>query len=102
MLKLNPNPTFWSKQKARIPGGEACDFEVEFRHMRREDLQTFMESAATRDELAVIADIVAGWRGLDVDFTPENLKSLLSNYPGLGSLLLSEYTSEMMRARVGN
>lgn len=102
MLKLQPKPTFWSKQRARVPGGEVCDFEVEYVHMTREGIRDFLDSAAGRDEMAVIADIVVGWRGLDADFSPENLRQLLSNYPGLSSLLLTEYAGEMMRAREGN
>jgi len=102
MLKLDPKPTFWSKQRVRVPGGEVCDFEVEFVHMTRDGIRAFLESAGSRDELAVIAEIVVGWRGLDADFSAENLKRLLSNYPGLSALLLTEYAGEMMRAREGN
>lgn len=102
MLKLNPNPTFWVKLKARLPGGEEVEFEIEFRHKGKEALQSFLESGKARKESEMMAEVVAGWRGLDADFSAENLKTLLDNYPGLGSLMLGEYTIELMKARSGN
>lgn len=102
MLKLKPNPTFWVKLKTRVPGGEEVEFEIEFRHKGREAVKSFLESSTDRNEAEVMAEVIAGWRGLDVDFSADHLKTLLDNYPGLGSLLLAEYIGELTKARAGN
>lgn len=102
MLKLNPNPTFWVKTKVRAPGGAEAEFEVEYRHKGKEALQHYLESLKGRDEFVALSEITAGWRGLDVDFSADNLKTLLDNYPGLANVMLGDYTVELMKARAGN
>ncbi len=101
-FKLNPNPTFWVKTKVRAPGGEQSEFEVEYRHKGKAALQAFLESAKGREESDVIADIVVSWRGMDVDYSPENLKTMLDNYPGMANLMLIDYSVELNKARAGN
>lgn len=102
MFKLNPNPTFWVKTKVRTPGGEESEFEVEYRHKGKEALQRFMESAKGRSEAEVMAEVIVSWRGMDVDFSADNLKTLFDNYPGLGSVMIVDYGVELMKARAGN
>jgi len=101
-FKLNPNPTFWVKTKVRAPGGDEAEFEVEYRHKGKEALKAFLEAANGREESAVLGEIVAGWRGMDAEFSADNLKTLLDNYPGLANVMLGDYTVELMKARAGN
>ena len=102
MFKLTPNPTFWVKTKVRIPGGEESEFEVEYRHKGREALKQYLEAIKGREEISALAEIVAGWRGMDAEFSAASLKTLLDNYPGLAALMLGDYTIELMKARAGN
>lgn len=101
-FKLNPNPTFWVKTKVRTPGGEEAEFEIEYRHKGKQALTAFLESIKGREEAAALTEIVSSWRGLDVDFSADHLKTLLDNYPGLGTVMLGDYSLELMRARAGN
>lgn len=102
MFKLNPNPTFWVKTRVRTPGGEESEFEVEYRHKGREALKQYLGAINGRDEAEALSEIIAGWRGMDAEFNPANLKTLLDNYPGLAVLMLGDYTVELMKARTGN
>lgn len=101
-LKLNPNPTFIASLKVRQPGGAVEEIELEMRHRDSDALNELMAKAKSRPEREVVADIVVGWRGMEVEFSQSNLDTLLKNYPGLASLILGDYVVELMNARAGN
>jgi hypothetical protein len=105
MFKLQPSPTFTTKVKVPIPGGKSEFIEVQFRHKTRTDLQAYLERAAkSRDEAEVDAlmEIVAGWSGIECEFSRENLALLMDNFPASGPAILAAYARELTDARLGN
>lgn len=104
MLKLNPNPTFWVDVNVRKPGGEVDSFKIEFRHKTRAGLRQFMENGKGKDDADYLVEsgIVAGWQDVDAEFSNDNLKALVDNYPGIAGVLLLTYPAELMKASAGN
>ena len=106
MFKLQPNPTFWAKVQIQIPGQEKPgQIEVQYKHFSRADLKAFFEMMASSEQKTDqehLAEIVVGWRGVDAEFSLENLDKLLDMYPTAAKELFSAFSSELLEARVKN
>jgi hypothetical protein len=101
-FKLQPSPTFWATVPVRLPGGELADLQLEFRHRSRTAMAALFDTAAGRTDEDVIADVVAGWRDVDEAFSPEAVRTLVDNYPGVAGQIVEAYVRELVQARRGN
>lgn len=100
MFKLNPAPTFWTEVSISVPGaGEPAKFEVEYKWMPRDALRGYFGNAAGRSDEDLLGEIVCNWRGIDAEFSRENLAQLLANYTGAARALYDRYGEEMLEAR---
>jgi len=101
-FRLQPDPTFWTTVDIPVPGGAAMPLEVEFRHKRRDDAMKFADSLSSRPPLESLQDVVAGWRGADVEFSAAALAELDANYLGAAERILVVYLEELRGARRKN
>ncbi len=101
-FRLQPAPTFWATVPIRLPGGELADLQLEFRHRSRTQMAALFDSVAGRSDEDVVADIVAGWREVDEAFTPDAVRRLVDNYPGVAGQIVEAYVRELVQARRGN
>lgn len=104
MLKINPNPTFWAKVKVPVHGGEVCEIEVEFKHKSRPALESFLtgKDAKSRKDEDTILEIAKDWKGVDGEFTRDNLSQLFANYHAAARAIVEAYILELTQARLGN
>lgn len=103
VFKLQPNPTFWATCPIPIPGeATPAPLELEFKHLGVDGLMAFSERAIGRTNLDVISEIVVGWRGVDAEYSPDNLAALLDNYPGAAGVILDTFRAEATGARAKN
>ena len=103
MFRLEPNPSFWARVALSIPGKEKPAYiEIEFKHKSRENLKEFLESLSDRDDLEALSEIITNWKGVDADFSRENLSEMLANYPKAAHEIFSVYHEEMLEARRKN
>lgn len=101
MFKLEPNPTF--RATVNIPRGGAISFE--FRHKTKSQVKDYIERAQTagdKGELPILAEVVVGWAGVDVEYSEANLGVLLENYPAAGAAILGTWARELGDAKLGN
>ena len=94
MFKLRPNPTFFAVALIPVPGGEPQPLELEFRHRKRSELKVFAASLEGRSDDEIVPDMVVGWRGADVEFSPEALAELLEQYPAAPAAIAATYYRE--------
>lgn len=101
-FRLQPSPTFWATVEIPVPGGEPMPLEVEFRHKRREEAMRFADALSTRAPLESLREVVAGWKGADVEFSDSALVELDANYLGAAERILLVYLEELRGARRKN
>lgn len=101
-FRLQPDPTFWAKVEIPVPGGDPVPLEIEFRHKRRDDAMRFADALSSRAPLESLREVVAGWRGADVEFSEAALAELDANYLGAAERILVVYLEELRGARRKN
>ena len=89
MFKLEPNPTFWAPVEIHVPGQGKGSFEVEYRYLDQDAARAFGMRLAEKDPFDAVAEIVVGWREMDVPFSRDNLRLLLKKYAASAPLLRS-------------
>lgn len=103
MFKLNPKPTFSAVVKIPVPGENAADLTIIFKHKRRDEVADFFQRAAAADTKdAILLEIVEGWKDVDTEFSPEALHDLVQNYHGAVQAIFDAYLIELSQARKGN
>lgn len=102
MLKLKADPTFKAKVAIPVPGQKAVEITVEFRHMTREEFQSWANPAEPRGDIETVMQIACGWDGVDAAFSRENVALLLENYHGASWAIGERYGKELNVARLGN
>jgi hypothetical protein len=104
MFKISPPQTFKATVKIPSPGGEVLDLCVLYKHRTRDQLKVFWEDATAgkQDDLHATLDMIAGWEGVDAEFSEAALADLLQNYHGAAAALFSAYIQELTQARLGN
>lgn len=102
MLKLTPNPTFTVGVGIAVAGEPDISINITYRRKTKAELRDFAESLKTREDLDVISEIVAGWDGVEVEFSPESLAVVLDIYPGAAVSLIDAYLHEIGRAKTKN
>jgi len=103
MFKIKANPTFPATVKIRAPGGEVQELPVVFKHMRKDDVKGFFETASekNRGDVECILDLVESWKA-DMDLSPESVGELIQNYPTAAHAIFACYMQELIDARLGN
>lgn len=101
MLKLQPNPTFRAKVGIPLPGGETSTVELEFRHMDRDALKSFLAEKARPDEDTLMA-ILTGWSEIDAPFNAESVKTLCKQYLAFARVVSQAWVDELSAHRLGN
>ena len=103
MFKLKPNPTFFAPVEISVPGeAEPAKFEVEFKHKSASDLHAYFSNLSGRTDADALAEVIAGWRGVDVPYSAEALADLLNNYPVSAMELFTAYRRELLESRRKN
>ena len=96
-FKLAPNPTFWSVVEISIPGGDCQAVELLFKHKTVKATLEFIERAykADADRKALVSEVVADWRGIDIPFSVDALGQLLENYASAFSEIVTAYPAAL-------
>jgi hypothetical protein len=129
MLKINPNPTLKEDVKVTIPGDkEPGVMTIIFKYMGEEQYQQFLERAGLKladdgqvedkedgqaeiktkkprkkpDQAESFMELVVGWEEIDADFTKENVKIFLNNYPLSFYEILGQYRDLRWTSRIKN
>lgn len=107
MFRIQPNPTFKSEVTIPTPEG-AGKIKFEFKHKGRKALQEFLKMFSNDDpekdvtEGDILADIVAGWDGVDTEFSSEALADLIDNYPSAGRAIIDAYVPALLEGKQKN
>ena len=103
MLRLTPNPTFRATAAISIPGeAQPARIEVEYRHLGREALADYFKRLEGRSDLDALAEIIAGWSGVDAPFSAAALADLLDAYPTAAMALFDAFRRECLEAKAKN
>lgn len=102
MFKLEPNPTFEATVRIPVPGGDAAPLRLVFKHRRKSEVQQLVEAAAGREDIDLVADIVAGWHDVDAPFDRKHLAALLDAYPAAAGAILQAWGAELSGAAAKN
>lgn len=113
-LNFNPNPTFKLTVKIPVPGADAGELTMEFKHLHpttwndlRKKAEKDMEDAKGDQEkqLAVmvqaIKELAVGW-AWEQEFNDENIAVTLLNYPAFYASVQAQYAEELWNVRVKN
>jgi hypothetical protein len=108
-FKLNPSPSFSAPVLLTVPGqDEPAQIEISFKHKMPDQLKSWMDEVNGKPVREVVPEIVDGWslvlddNDAEIEFTPENFKTLLANYaPAAGEIYLA-YLKSLMESRVKN
>jgi hypothetical protein len=102
---LQPKPTFRQEVTIPTPTGEG-KITFEFRHKGRKALKAFFESLGEGETARVDSDalleLVSDWAGVDEKFTPENLDTLLDNYPSAAKAIFEAYNKGLFEGKTKN
>lgn len=102
---LTPKPTFRQEVIIPTPTGEG-KITFEFKHKGRKALKAFFESLGegdtARPDSEALLDLVSDWSGVDEKFTPENLDTLLDNYPSAAKAIFEAYNKGLFEGKAKN
>ena len=101
LLTLLAAPTFTAPVGIPIAGGDPVVVPMTFKHRTRDELDAFVDSRKGKTDAETFADMVVGW-GLDDEFTPENVATLLQNRIGTALAAYHVYVGELTKAREKN
>lgn len=97
-LTLKAPPTFKAKVAIPVPGGNSVNVEMTFKHRKRSDLKTFIESRDGKSDAESFLDMVEGWE-LEDAFNEESVELLLQNYQGAALQTYMVYMQELTGTR---
>ncbi|MDG2617751.1 phage tail assembly chaperone [Thermoleptolyngbya sichuanensis XZ-Cy5] len=103
VLKLRPAETFQGPADIPVPGQEPAKVWITWRHKGKTDLMQWIESASSRDDVDLMAEVIVSW-GSEVDepYSREALARLLNAYPGAAQALFFAYRRELTEGRRKN
>lgn len=103
MFKINPAPSFWASVPLTVPGQAKQEtIEIEFKHLSKPALKGYFEGLEGKNDSTALGEIVLNWKGVDAEFSRDNLNSLLENYPTAAVEFFNAFRSELMEARRKN
>lgn len=98
MLTVNNNPTFSIEVALAVPGGADEKIRVTFRHKGKAAFSKWLEEMKTHGDTDSLAEIVAGWSGVDAEYSKASLEKLLDAYPSAAHALFAAYAQELGKA----
>lgn len=103
MFKLTPDPTFRASVAITVPGEEQPEtIAVDFKHLPKSALRDYFASLDGKSDADALGAIIAGWSGVDTDYSAEALALLLDNYPAAAAEMFEAYRRELLDARRKN
>lgn len=103
MFKIQPNPTFKTKVGISVPGqAKPAEIEVEFNYFTRKALRDYFDHISGKEDVEALGEIIVGWSGVDVPYSPEALAELLDNYPAAAGDLFEAFRREVLEAKRKN
>lgn len=109
MFQLDPNPTFPATVLISVPGQQSgTPLLVIFRHKRKTAIADWIARARGRTDAEILGEVIERWSGMhnsqgeDVHYTPDNLDTLLENYPAAKDDLFQTYLRELTEAKRKN
>ncbi len=103
-ITLKAPDTFWGKAKIPIHGGQQIEVELQFAHMGRDALSTFIKSEGRSDVQTLLA-IMRGWKAEQFDgaeFCEASLAALCDGYMGAALAIYEAWLLQLTQARLGN
>jgi len=102
-LKLKADPTYFAKVEIPTPNG-AVEIKVEYKHMTRDAYKTFLEAEAKlgRSDEESLMDIMAGWAGVDAEFSKEAVSQLCQQYHAAPRAIVEGFIYSLTQSRLGN
>ncbi|MGC0890450.1 phage tail assembly chaperone [Pantoea agglomerans] len=97
---LQPKPTFKAVVSIPRAGEEDGQLTFTFKHMALGELAE-LEKLDDKTACDFLAEIVAGW-ALPEECTPQNISTLLQNYPGAMLAISRTYYNELLGHREKN
>jgi hypothetical protein len=80
--------------------------EIEFRHKGRKALKAYFDSLGegdtARNDKDALSELIAGWGKIDVEYTLDNLETLLDNYPTAAKAIFEAYNKGLFEGRQKN
>lgn len=102
MFKIVPKATFGVDVSISVPGAAPAVVRVEFKHLPKSALPGYFSGLQGKTDAEALAEIVVGWEGVDVPYSPQALATLVDNYPAAAAELFEAFRSELMEARRKN
>ena len=106
MFALQPKATFKAEISIPVPGGAAGKINFEFKRLGKKAIRALFDSlqkeGVDREDADVLSEIVAGWSGVDTEFSQEALATLADAYPGAVTAIIVGYNKEMIEGRTKN
>jgi hypothetical protein len=103
MLKLNPEPQFTANVNLTVPGqDDSAVIAVKFKYKSKKQLAEWKEQFRDKSDAEFLGEVVAGWSGVDVDFSPEKLALLLDHYPSAALEIVTVYHKQLLVSRAKN
>lgn len=100
MFKLTPNPSFWTKCSITVPGQDKpATIELEWKHLSKEKIRDYFNDLDGKDDLDALSGVLLDWKGLDAEYSYDNLGELLNNYPASARELFDNYRTNLLESR---
>lgn len=100
-LQLKASPTFEAKVLIPVAGGNPEPVTFTFKHRTRDELQSWLNGGAEREDVAAVLDMASGW-DLEDKFNAESVALLTQNYIGAARAIVEAYIDELTKAAVKN
>lgn len=102
-FKLQPNPTFRVAVPISVPGEtKSPEIVIEYRFLGKKAVADYFRSIGGKSDAEALAGLIAGWEGVDAEYSPEALAQLLDNYPAAATDLFEAYRRELLEAKRKN
>lgn len=103
MLKINPNPQFEAQVKLTEPGSDTpAQVTMTFKYKSRKEFLEFSSWVEGKKWAEALPEIIADWKGIDAECTPENIALLVENYMPAGLEIWAAYQDALVESRVKN
>lgn len=97
-LTIKADPTFKAKVAIAVPGKGDVPVEFEFKHRTKSELDRFLTTNESADDIDFISKVVVGWELTD-EFNRKNLGALLETYIQAGAAISRVYIDELTGAK---
>jgi len=112
MFKINAAPTFPAVVSIPVPGSEAQELPVVFKHKGRKALNEFVgamqqasqeedQAKGQKDEAGLLFGLIDSWEA-DAEFNRKNFDILLDQYVGANTAIYVAYLDALIGAKRGN